>query len=223
MKRGFKDLVPGTESLRKRLRQLLIGGTVAGSAVAPTAASQPVAELSNPTNDLPVVTMVNRAEKAQKLLLKLPNGIAYRMLQHRSHSSHSSHRSHSSHYSGSSGGSSAPVVVTPRPSAPVTSPAEALPAASDPAASMRYFTGVIDTIDKEKRTLTVKIGSGAPYTLSYRDDTTFKTLAGLESRLDESIEKAGGQLPFEKGEKVEVKWKAGTAGKTIAVAITRVR
>src|SRR4051794_34521078 len=90
MKRGFKDLVPGTESLRKRLRQVLTGGTVAGLAVAPIAASQlqPAAEPSNP-NDLPTATMVNRAEKAQKLLLKLPNGTAYRMLQHKSHSSHS--------------------------------------------------------------------------------------------------------------------------------------
>jgi len=222
MKRAFQDLVPGRPSLAKRLRKLLSGGTVAGLALSP-AVNQAAEVTTLPASDPQSFTIVNREQKARKLLLRMPTGATYRMLQHKSHSSHSSHSSHASHYSGSSGTATSSPATPPRPVTAVPSPPAEVPPPKPDVTVIQSFTGSIDAVNKELRTLTVKMASGLKYTMSYRDDTTFTPLGGEESRLDDTIERAHGKLPFEVGHRVRVQWKAGTAGKTIATAITRVQ
>jgi len=89
-----------------------------------------------------------------------------------------------------------------------------------PVADSPYFDGVIDAIDTAARTLTVRQTlTEMKYTLAYRDDTKFRSTAGSESRLDELLEENHGVLPFRKGQKVRVTWKAGASGKNTAVTI----
>jgi len=220
VKRKFTDLVPRSQSLRKRLRQALSGTAVAGIGLtAPQGAE--TKDLQQPKLDAVPVTISNRIEKSKKLILQMPSGQAYRMLQHRSHSSHASHRSHASHYSGTSSAPSSPAPA-PKPTAPAPRTAEAAPTVTDP--SQLFFDGTIETINKEARTVVVKrLDTGAQYTLTYRDDTTIRSLAGAESRLDEEMEKRNGALPFSKGQKVQIQWKDGTNGKTIAVKIAHIK
>jgi hypothetical protein len=166
-------------------------------------------------------TIVNRSQKAQKLLLRMPNGLSYRMLQHKSHASHSSH---ASHYSGSTGSAPLPSAPAPAPRPLTTpSPSPAQPLAEmppPPAGDAKFFDGVIDAINKEARTMTVRQTlTNTSYTLGYRDDTKFRSIAGEESRLDDLLEKSSGVLPFRTGQKIRVSWKAGAASKNIAVTI----
>jgi hypothetical protein len=220
VKRTFKDLVPRSESLRKRLRQVLSGGAIAGMGLTPAPVVQ-AKDLATPATDSSPVTIVNRSQKAKKLILQLPSGTAYRMLQHRSHSSHASHKSHSSHYSGSSGSSSTPA---PKPTpAPARRALESPPPKAD-AEALPYFIGTIETINKETRTITVKqTETNLQYPLGYRDDTTIRSLLGTELRLDDAIEKNNGALPFVKGQKIQVTWKQGTNARNIAVTITHIK
>jgi hypothetical protein len=153
--RSFKELVPSTTSFRQRLAKVLSGGTILGVGIASVPAAGDVAAAA-PAVDPSAITIANRSDKASKLILKLPSGLSYRMLQHRSHSSH---KSHSSHYSGSGGGTStpAPVAPAPRPAPvyPTRSVAESTPPVSD-AEALPFFVGIIDAVDKEARTLTVR-------------------------------------------------------------------
>jgi hypothetical protein len=220
VKRTFKDLLPRSKSLRKRLGAILTGGTITGVGLVPTAPA--LGETSAPAIDPVAVTIANKSQKTQRLILKMPNGSAYRMLLHKSHSSHASHASHASHYSGSSGGSTASPRVTTPPASPPRTVAEQPPALADLAP--KSFTGTIDAINREARTITIKqTDSTSKFVMSYRDDTNLRSLEGSQSRLDEAAERNGGTIPLEKGQKVRVSWKPGsTSGKYIAVTIARI-
>jgi hypothetical protein len=190
VKRTLRDLVPRSGPLRRRLRQVLSGSAIASVGLSATQLAQ-AKDHTTATEDLSPVTIANRAQKAKKLILQMPDGGMFSMLQHRSHSSHSSHRSHSSHYSGSSSGTSRPApLVTPTRPAPRV--AEVAPPVADPA-PVTYFRGVIDAINKDARTVTIKhADTNQPYTLGYRDDTTFRSLVGTESRLDDATDRNNG-------------------------------
>lgn len=223
MKRSFTDLVPGARTLGKRLRQIVSGGAVAGLTVVPASTVKASSLTTAGLADVSTASIANRAQKAQKLLLKMPTGLSYRLLQHKSHSSHSSH---SSHYSGSSGGSTAaPITTSPRPADPPPVRAAEMPPPAGQSVTLVYWTGTVDSIDHEARILTIKLtADGTLKSVAYRDVTTFRSLEGTESSLVEAIDKNGGKLPFSRGEKVQVSPKTGnTNGKTIADRIVRVR
>ena len=220
MTRKFTDLVPQAQSVRKRLRQALSGSAIAGIGLSAPHPAEP-SEVTATALETPSVTIVNKVDKAKKLILQLPSGASYKLLQHRSHSSHSSHSSHASHYSGTSAAPATPA-PTPKTSTPPPRTAETVPTVADPA--QLFFNGTIDTINKDARTIIVKrLETGLPYTLSYRDDTMIRSLDGDESRLDEEMEKRNGTLPFSKGQKVQVHWKEGTNGKSIVVTIAHIK
>jgi hypothetical protein len=225
VKRTFRDLLPRPADLRKRLRQALTSGAIASVGLAPAAAAN-AASTADPVQPQEL-TIANRLEKGKKLILRLPNGIAYRMLQHKSHSSHSSHASHASHYSGSSGGTSTPAPRVTTPRAPTPSPVVTSPLAEQPPAlaalAPKSFTGTIESVDKLARTVTIKqTDTSAKYVLGYRDDTRISTLDGLTSRLDDAMEKNNGEFPFAKTQKVRAFWKEGTSGKSIAITLARI-
>jgi len=89
-----------------------------------------------------------------------------------------------------------------------------------PVADPKSSEGVIEAIDKEARTITVRRTlTNSLAVFGYRDDTKFGSIAGEESRLDDLLEKSHGVLPFLRGQKVRISWKAGSSGKDIAVTI----
>jgi len=226
LKRNLTDFFRGSQDVRRTLRKVLKGGAIASlGATTATAAPKPDTSLKqaaqSPTTEL---VLANRSQKSKKLILRMPDGVSYKMLQHRSHGSH---RSHASHYSGSSG-TAAPRPVAPpvtSTSEPVTGAptAEAVPPTPETPA-LPWFTGVIERIDKEARTVTVKQTiSESRFIVAYRDDTQVFGSSGLKMRLDEAMEQNNNALPFAVSQKVQIQWKQSPdAKKTIAVSIKKV-
>ena len=103
MKRDFLDAGFTPLGLLKSLRKLTIGTTIAAvSLITGSSASAALVDQNPRRTVTPVI--VQKSEKAPKLLLKLATSgkilASAQHASHSSHSSHSSHRSHSSHYSG---------------------------------------------------------------------------------------------------------------------------
>jgi hypothetical protein len=222
MKRTLKKLLAPTKDFRQRLRDLVAGGTLVGLGLSTTAVA---AKATAPTegqasNDF---TVVDRATKAKKLILNLPDGTAYRMLRHGSHSSHSSHSSHASHYSGSSGVVRSPAPAAPRP-APVA-PSQTLvspPLTAESAVADPGFLGVVETVNRQSRTFLLKPVGAEKVAFSYKDDTTFSWTAGASTKLGDSLDAHDGELPFKVGDKLRVWWTPQPGKKNMATSITRV-
>lgn len=221
MSKDFLTYVPRPANLLRALRKVTLGVAVSATGVAmPPAAdgAQPDAPGLAPIDQAPLI--VDQRNKSRKLILQLPNQASYRISDHRSHRSHSSHRSH---YSGGGGGGGtttpAPVRTTPPP-APLLEKPEAATAAT-------AVTGIIETLDREKRTFVIRYTiSGETQTtrqtFAYRDDTKFQTAIGLSYRFDEFAETNNGRLPIGLTDRVEVQWRTSADGKTsIATTIQR--
>jgi hypothetical protein len=80
--------------------------------------------------------------------------------------------------------------------------------------------GVIEKIDRGKRTLSLKTTTGLKE-FSFRDDTMFlAAAASVGVRLDEYVERNSGSLPFAEEERVRVRWrKSATTGKDVATHV----
>jgi hypothetical protein len=212
--RDFLKLVTRPADLLKALRNMAFGGVVAA-----TGLSAPAAEAgehthagSTPTRN---PTIVDRSKKAAKLVLEIPGHGAGLTAQHRSHRSHSSHRSH---YSSAGGTRGAPVV---RPAPVPKTPAVA--ATTIPAA-VNGIVGEIESIDTVKRVLVIKQTATVKKVFSYRDDTKFETLSGGTIRFDEFADSSGGRLPVVVGDRVQLKWRMSSDGKSqIASAVQKTR
>lgn len=224
MKRQLRDLLPRAGDLRQRLRDVLTRSALAG--VGLTAAGVTPAQAT----DLPQsalapneVTVVDRAQKAPKLILNLPDGTSYKNLQHRSHSSHKSHSSHSSHYSGSSGRVAPAPAPAPAPRRVVPEAPPASLVAESPETDAPSITGTVDSLNPQARTVTVKpAGIASKFTLVYRDDTIVQPLPGYTVRVDDYTESHDGKLPFAVGGRVQIFWKPSADGKkNIAVKIVK--
>jgi hypothetical protein len=84
-------------------------------------------------------------------------------------------------------------------------------------------TGDISSVDKTKRTFVVKQSDSVEKTLAYRDDTLYETQYGGSRRFDEFVESNAGRFPIRVGQKVEVKWRMSTDGKTQVATAVKVK
>jgi len=101
-----------------------------------------------------------------------------------------------------------------------TAPPAAMGLLGNSAAS---FTGVIEAIDRQVRTITIRM-AGTPTTriFAYRDDSKLQTVTGSSIRFDEFGEMSGGQIPVANNDKVQVTWRTSTDGKTsIITTVTK--
>jgi hypothetical protein len=210
----WRRLLPAVGQTTVRLRQLLLGGAIAGFGLLSLPRGAQAADVTHeaPVLSAPPVTIGERGKRAARLVLALPGLAKNLVAQHRSHSSHSSHRSHSSHYSGSSGTSVAPAPARP-------------PAAAALAPELEPDTaiGVIEKIDRVKRTFSLKTTTGSRE-FSFRDDTQFDIVAGVTIRLDEYVEAHPTSFPVAVKDRVRIKWRTTTASQNyVATQVTPAR
>src|SRR5688572_21560345 len=126
MARDFLRFVPRPSNLAKALKKITVGGLFAATGLGGTVQAEAVPTVAPADPD---VSLVDRAKKVGKLVLRLPGPASSLVAQHRSHRSHSSHRSH---YSSSSGGGTAAIPApapTVKPAVPAVPPAAPVEAA----------------------------------------------------------------------------------------------
>lgn len=229
MVKDFLLLVARPAGLLVSLRRITVGGLLAAAGLSGTqAAARPSAPASEPPAVQPA-TIVDRSRKRPALLLRLPSHAVSFSAQHRSHRSHSSHRS-----SSSGGGVAAP--VAPRRTEPAPAPRTANPLVGQPSTptapspapsaveqpstnSSVTFSGVIEAIDRQRRTITIREpGTGATRVFAYRDDSKLQTVTGSSIRFDEFEEMSAGQFPVATSDKVQVAWRTSADGRTSVVS-----
>lgn len=234
MAKDFLRLFPRPADLLTALRRITAGGLLAAAGFSQaTAAPAPGAGPVNPAPGAAVqaTTIVDRSRKKPALLLRLPSAAFAGDPQHRSHRSHSSHRS------GSSGGSvAAPPPPRKTEPAPAAAPANRLVGEPSPpsptgtntasgllSSTAATFGGVIEAIDRQARTVTIRrVGTPETRVFAYRDDSKLNTVTGSSIRFDEFGEMSGGQIPVAKDDKVQVTWRTSTDGKTsIVTTVTK--
>ncbi len=191
----WRKLLPPTSG-GERIRRLLTGGAIA--ALGLFGLNQPAESSVAAPAPTASPALLERGKKTAKLVLTLPGRVSGLVGQHRSHSSHSSHSSHTSHYSGSGGTSSSTTPIVPRTSASTV--------ASTPALEPDVATGLVEKIDREKRTFSLKTVTGI-MTYVVRDDTIIEIAAGVTVRLDDYLENHPRSFPFSEQERVRVKWR----------------
>jgi hypothetical protein len=211
----WRRLLPAAGRTTIRLRQLLLGGALAGVGLLAVPKAQGAETRDTLMVSTPPSTISERGKRAARLVLTLP-GVARNLLtQHRSHSSHSSHRSHSSHYSGS-GGSSSGAVLPVAPSTPAATAARPLSSELEP----NTVVGIVEKIDRIKRTFSLKTAAGSR-DFSFRDDTQFEIVAGVAVRLDEYAEAHPTSFPIAEKERVRITWRVGaTALSQVATRVS---
>lgn len=240
MAKDFLRLFPRPADLLTALRRITASGLLAAAGFSAHAAASPAVpdgpQGADPSTAVQATTIVDRSRKKPMLLLRLPNTAFSGEPQHRSH------RSHSSHYSGGGGAASAPAPARrtePAPApAPATAPApanrlvgEPTPPSPNSASSALSaltavgptYAGVIESIDRQARTVTIRrVGTPETRVFSYRDDSKLQTVTGSSIRFDEFGEMSGGQIPVAKDDKVQVTWRTSTDGKTsIVTTVTK--
>lgn len=224
----FLRLVARPANLLVALRRITVGGLLTAAGLH---TGQAFAAPSMSSSDLARVMqappIVDRSRKRPALLLRLPDRALMGDPQHRSHRSHSSHRS-------SSGGGSVAPPVAPRrtepaptnrlagePAPPTTNTTPTTSALA--AASLVTVSGVVETIDRQARTISVRLtGSPTLRIFAYRDDSKIETVTGSSIRFDEFGEMSGGQIPVAKDDKVRVAWRTSADGKTqVLTSVTK--
>lgn len=228
MAKDFLGSVARPFGLLAALRRITVGGLLAAAGLSGSqAAANPARPAADPLAAVQSATIVDRSRKRPALILRLPNSAFSGDPQHRSHRSHSSHRS------GSSGGAVAPRVApkkadpTPAPGTAnrlVGEPSPAPATGNSTAAGLlsptpsQTFSGVIEAIDRQARSITVR-EPGTPTTrvFAYRDDSKLQTVTGSSIRFDEFEDMSAGQLPVTKNDKVQLTWRTSTDGKTAIV------
>jgi hypothetical protein len=172
--------------LKKALTSAVLAGTgITGAVPVSGAVAPPPRPLVNPE-----ASVVNRSQKARKVMLRLPHG-TFGLVQHGSHASHASHSSHASHASGSAGSVAPPA---PKPRAPVGSPA---------VATQPPVLGVVDSINSKTHAIVIKDLTPLEAKIEFYFDarTTFTPLGGTAAPVVVS-----GALPFRVGERVQIQW-----------------
>lgn len=204
------------------LRRITAGGLLAAAGLTSgQVAASPATAPTDPLAAVQATTIVDRSRKRPALLLRLPNSAFVGDPQHRSHRSHSSHRSSST--GGAAARPAAPRKVEPTPAPAnrlVGEPSPPSPTASGSAAGLLAipgptYAGVIEAIDSQARTVTIRrVGTPETRVFAYRDDSKLQTVTGSSIRFDEFSEMSGGKIPVAKDDKVQVTWRMSTDGKT---------
>lgn len=225
MAKDFMRLLPRPADLLTALRRITAGSLLAAAGLSTQTAAAPAANAAPAT--VQATTIVDRSRKRPALLLRLPNSAFSGDPQHRSHRSHSSHRS---------GGGAVAAPPPPRKAEPAPAPANRLvgeppppsPTATGSALGLLAtqgptFAGVIEAIDRQARTVTIRrVGTPETRVFAYRDDSKLQTVTGSSIRFDEFGEMSGGQIPVANDDKVQITWRASTDGKTsILTTVTK--
>jgi len=76
------------------------------------------------------------------------------------------------------------------------------------------FSGRVIGFDRTAKTITIEAGNPSNrISLFFRDDTTFKPLAGERIRLDDFLFSNSNRLPFGLGDQLEVTWETSSVTK----------